>query len=92
MHCLLHMSLSHVPLSLFLAFSTPGLPHHTRSWNDLCIVFLCVSFIRLPMYTAFGAPKLWSVFLTTDLYFLLDNALALNTAFWSKGVLITDRR
>lgn len=61
-------------------------------WNDVCILFLCISFIRLPMYTAFGDMSVFSTFLATDLYFFADNLLALNTGYVYKGGVVRDRK
>ncbi|GAB5032884.1 potassium channel skor-like [Nannochloropsis oceanica] len=60
-------------------------------WKSLCIVFLSISFFRLPIIMAFGAHGLVVDFMC-DIYFLFDNMLALNTAILYKDRLITNRR
>ena len=60
-------------------------------WKSLCIVFLSISFFRLPIIMAFGAHGLVVDFMC-DVYFLFDNMLALNTAIMYKDRLIIDRR
>lgn len=52
-----------------------------RRWRDLSIFFLAVSLFRLPYSMAFGGIRVLPCFLWNDLYFLVDNLIALNCGY-----------
>ncbi|TFJ86293.1 hypothetical protein NSK_002501 [Nannochloropsis salina CCMP1776] len=78
------------PWFALLEIMDPGSLFMVR-WKSLCIVFLSISFFRLPVIMAFGAHGLLIDFIC-DVYFLIDNVFALHTAYLKKGELIIDRR
>lgn len=59
-------------------------------WRSFGVIFLSISFFRLPMVIAFGTHGIvWDVI--PDAYFFLDNCLMLNTALYHNNRLLTSR-
>jgi hypothetical protein len=61
-------------------------------WKNFAIVFLAIALFRLPYLMAFGGISVLMNFLWTDIYFLADGLVALNTAYTQKGTLVMDRK
>lgn len=61
-----------------------------QRWKSFGVVFLSISFFRLPMVISFGMQYIiWDV--VPDIFFFLDNLIILNTAFYRNDALITSR-